>query len=401
MDINEKNLSSVLKKELDNILGFWIKYGIDKTNGGFFGEVGIAGTPVIDSPKGVVLNTRILWTFSAAYNYSKKKEYLQIAGRAFEYIRDYFWDSSFGGLYWSVSSTGKVIDDHKQIYAQGFGVYSFSEYFRASGKIESLYFAKRLFSLIEEHSFDPQYGGYIEALAHDWKPMEDMRLSPKDANEPKSMNTHLHIIEPYANLYKVWPNNELAQKITALIRVFLDHIINKESGHLKLFFEMNWKQKCSMVSYGHDIECTWLLCEAAALLNNPEIQKEVDAVAIKITDAVISDGMANDGSLFYEKNLTNNHLDEDRHWWVQAEAMVGFLNTWQITGNIQYKDKMIETWNYINNHIIDKNIGEWFLRIDKFGNHQPGDPKIGFWKCPYHNTRALIEIINRLATNIN
>ncbi len=387
--------------EFEQILKFWMEKGVDSKFGGFLGEVDLTGTPSINAPKGVVLNARILWAFSMAYNFLKKEEYLQMAHRAYNYLKSHCWDNEFDGLYWSVTHDGKMLDGRKQIYAQGFGIYGFSEYYKATGNAESLNFAIKLFNLIEEHSFDNEYKGYIEALSRSWQPLSDMRLSAKDANEPKSMNTHLHIIEPYTNLYRVWPDQKLGVQMHGLIRVFLDHIIDTQTGHFKLFFEMDWKEKGNMVSYGHDIEGAWLLCEAAEVLGNKALLKEVEAVALKMTNVTIQEGLTPDGTLLYEKDFGNHHFDEDRHWWVQAEAMVGFINAWQITNDEMYLEKMATVWNYIDNKLIDKKFGEWFLRTDRNGFPVFSDPKIGFWKCPYHNTRALMEVALRLRANID
>lgn len=401
MKLKNKQLLTDLILELENILQFWIKKGVDSQYGGFHGEVDFTGVPLNQVPKGAVLNARILWTFSAAYNFLKKDEYLELAHRAYDYLANFFWDKEHGGLFWSVSHKGKMLDSRKQIYAQGFGIYGFSEYYRASGKAESLEYAIELYNLIEKYSFDQGHGGYVEALTRDWMPLNDMRLSAKDANEPKSMNTHLHIIEPYTNLYRVWPNANLAAQIRGLIRIFLDRIICQKTSHLHLFFEMDWKVKGNLVSYGHDIEATWLLCEAAEILGDKSLIKEVEAVAIKITDATINEGLAPDGTLIYEKNPDTNHIEGDRHWWVQAEALVGFMNAWQITGNQLYLKKMEAVWDFISRKIIDPQFGEWLLRIDNKGNPVLSDPKIGFWKCPYHNTRALMEVNQRFKANIS
>lgn len=394
-----KTILPQLLSELENILSFWTEKGVDTKEGGFYGEVNREGTPVANADKSVVLNARILWTFSMAYNFLKKEEYLQMAHRAYDYLINHCWDNQYGGLFWSVTHDGKILDGRKQIYAQGFGIYGLTEYYVASGRQESLHYAIELYHLIEKHSFDQNHKGYIEALSHQWQPLDDMRLSAKDANEPKSMNTHLHIIEPYTNLYRVWPDKSLARQIHGLIRVFLDHIINQETGHFQLFFEKDWKVKGNMISYGHDIEGAWLLCEAAEVLGDATLLKEVQAVALKMTDATIREGLSPDGSLYYELEPDTGLLVKDRHWWPQAEAMVGFTNAWQITGNDLYLKKMEAIWQYIDQKIIDRQHGEWFQRIDDQGQPVMSDPKIGFWKCPYHNSRALMEVYHRLKSH--
>ena len=390
------DLKTQLIKEYKDILKFWQDHTIDHESGGFYGEVDRSGQPVQSTSKGVVLNARILWTFSSAYNFLKDEAYLQIAHRAYQYLTEYFWDKEHGGLFWSLNHKGELLDGRKQIYAQGFGIYGLSEYFKATKNQESLNYAIELYELIEKYSGDAIHGGYLEALSREWGQMADMRLSAKDANEPKSMNTHLHIIEPYTNLFRIWPDEELGQKMKALIRVFLDKIIDNSTAHFHLFFESDWTVKSNMVSYGHDIEGAWLLHEAAEVLGDRQLLKELQAMSLRMAEVTLREGWAPDGSLLYEKDLSSNHLDEDRHWWVQAEGMIGFMDAWQISGNSLYLEKVHALWAYIRQNLIDQENGEWFLRIDATGMPVLSDPKAGFWKCPYHNTRALMELATRI-----
>jgi mannobiose 2-epimerase len=379
-----------------DILQFWQDHSIDHAYGGFYGELDRMGQPVDTTPKGVVLNARILWTFASAYNFLKDEAYLLLAHRAYHYLIEYFWDKEHGGLFWSLNHKGELLDGRKQIYAHGFGIYGLSEYYKATQDQKSLDYAVELYHLIEKHSGDPIHSGYLEALSREWTPMADMRLSDKDANEPKSMNTHLHTLEPYTNLFRVWPNAELGQKMQALIRVFLDKIIDKKTAHFQLFFEKDWTVKSTMVSYGHDIEGAWLLHEAAEVLGHRQLIEEVQAMSLRMAEVTLREGWATDGSLLYEKDLPSGHVDEDRHWWVQAEGMVGFMDAWQISGNPLYLEKVYALWSYIDKNLMDHENGEWFLRINGSGKPVLSDPKAGFWKCPYHNTRALMELTQRI-----
>jgi len=381
-------------RELKEILQFWADNSIDEVNGGFTGETNREGVQVEDADKGAVLNARLLWTYSAAYNYCKDAKYLELADRAYDYLMKHFKDSDFGGLYWAVDKKGQVSNCRKQAYAQGFGIYGLSEYYRATGKKESLEEAITIYHLIEKHFKDDEFGGYIEALDNDWSPLEDMRLSAKDANEPKSMNTHLHIIEPYTNLYRVWPNNGLRTQIQHLLEVFRDHIINQETAHFNLFFDMDWTVKSGIVSYGHDIEGAWLLTEAAHEIKDDELLAQMKDVGKRMVDVTIKEGMDSDGSIFYEKE--DGHLDTDKHWWPQAEAMVGLMDVYQNTGNEAYLEAMTKVWTFIKTHVKDIECGEWFGKVFLNGNPDIEECKIGFWKCPYHNSRALMEVVNRL-----
>ena len=393
--INSAVLKKEMNAELHNILHYWIDHTLDLKHGGFVGARDHFNQLVPRSEKGAVLNARILWTFSAAYNFTSETKYLKMANRSYDYLINHFIDSVHGGVFWSLDENGNVTNPRKQIYAQGFGIYGFSEYYKATQNKEALQQAICLFELIEKHSYDQVHGGYIEALSEDWSPLEDMRLSPKDANEPKSMNTHLHILEPYTNLYRVWKDERFEKKIRELIRVFLDHIINRETGHFQLFFGNDWVVRSNITSFGHDIEGAWLLLEAAVELGDQELIKEVEAISLKMVDTVLAEGMAPDGSVYYE--LENGHLDTDKHWWGQAEALVGLVYAWKISGKRQYLETLNKTWQFIQAKIIDKTNGEWYWSVDEKGNPTTNNDKAGFWKCPYHNSRALIEVVKILS----
>ncbi len=398
---NNQQLTASLLRELKNILNFWTSNAVDEEFGGFSGEVDAAGKIVSGADKGLVLNTRILWSFSAAYNFLKDEKYLLLAHRAYDYLTRHFWDKENEGLFWAVDYYGSVSNNRKQIYGQGFGIYGFSEYFKATGNKESLDYAIRLFELVEKHSHDPKYGGYLEAFSADWKPMEDMRLSAKDANSPKSMNTHLHILEPYSNLFRVWENDKLRDRMKSLIRIFLDKILNTKTGHFHLFFDMDWTVQSNMISYGHDVEGAWLINEAVGLLGDAELLKESQQKTLKMVEAVMNEGVADDYSLLYEYDFDQGEMHTERHWWVQGEAMVGLLDAYGHSANEQFYDMFLKIWQYIKDHVIDHENGGWFGLVGENGEPFPNELKVGFWKCPYHNTRALIESIERINTNIN
>ena len=377
-----------LINELTNIFSYWIDYSIDDENGGFVGEISYDNRVNKNSKKSVVLNTRILWTFSSAYIFNPKPEYLEMAKRAYDYILKYFWDAENGGVYWEIDSNGNPVNTNKIIYGQGFALYGFSEFYKATGNKESLEYSIKIFELIEKYSYDSIYGGYIEAFSKEWKVI----------NHIKTMNTHLHIIEPYTNLYCVWKNELLGKKLKDLIYVFLEKIIDHKSKKFNLVFKLNWEILSNEISYGHDIEGTWLLNEAAQVYGDENLINKIKEITIKMSDKVLENGIDSDGSIFYEFNKSKNHLNTDKHWWPQAEGMVGFLNSYQITKDQKYLQEFEKLWEFIKNNIIDKKNGEWFRMVRKDGTICKTDPKVGFWKCPYHNSRALIEVIKRLET---
>ena len=384
-------MKSELKIELTcNILSYWMNKMQDRENGGFYGRIDGFETIRKNANKGAILNARILWTFAAAYRMLKNPEYLMMAERAYQYLIDHFIDKENGGVFWELDYLGKPVNAKKQTYAQGFALYGLSEFYRATGKPEVLEQAKNLFYLIEKHCHDPQTGGYFEAFTADWQPIDDMRLSEKDANEKKTMNTHLHILEPYTNLCRVWNDDRLKNTQSKLIHVFIEHIVNRETHHLNLFFDEKWNVKSSAVSFGHDIEASWLLFEAAEVLGDAELLDTVKKLSLKIADAAC-EGLEPDGSMIYEKG--NGHEDHDRHWWVQAEAVVGLMYAWKNSGNMLYQEKAKKVWDYIRNHIIDYTNNEWYWSRFSDGRINQRDDKAGFWKCPYHNSRMCMEIM--------
>ena len=383
-----------MQQELEAILSFWMQHTVDDANGGFIGQIDNENNIIDNAPKGAVLNARILWSFSAAYNLTGNTTYLYFARRAFNYINTYFIDKEYGGVYWTVDYKGNPLDTKKQIYALAFTIYAFSEFYKASNESEAIIEAIELYDVIITHSYDKNNEGYTEAFTREWNPISDLRLSTKDANEKKSMNTHLHVLEAFTVLYQVWPYEPVKDKIAELIKNFLQHIINPVTHHQYLFFEENWQPKSKAISYGHDIEAAWLLQEAAVMIEDERLIKKTKAVAVKISDAVKL-GLDNDGGLWYEYEPVTKHLIKEKHMWPQAEAMVGFFNAYQNTNDASYLKNSFAAWQFVKQYIHDKENGEWFWGVKE--NYEPmAEDKVGIWKCPYHNSRACIEIIKRI-----
>ena len=389
----------------DNILNFWTEKMPDRVNGGFYGRMDGHGRLHPEADKGAILNARILWTFSAAYRVLKNEVYLMMATRAKDYFVSHFIDHEYGGVFWSVDCKGNPVDTKKQFYAIGFAVYGLSEYARATGDKESLDYALQLFDCIETHALDKMYNGYIEAMTRDWHPISDMRLSEHDANYPKSQNTHLHIIEPYANLFRTLqafraevPSEtfvRVAEALRNLIEIFTEKILNPETHHLDLFFDNDWTRGGGRLeSYGHDIECSWLMHEAALVLGDAELLKRVEPVVRTVAKAS-EKGINPDGSMIHEANLDRGTVDDDLHWWVQAENVVGWVNIYQHFGDADALNHAVRCWEYISNNLIDGENGEWYWSRRADGSINRDEDKAGFWKCPYHNGRMCLEIIER------
>ena len=296
---------------LDQILGYWLK--LRDPRGGFYGEVNSSGEVLQDAPRGVILNARIIWAFSAAYGAFPEPEYLEAARWAYAWFLDHFIDAENGGVYWSVTAAGEPLDDKKQLYAQGFAIYGLSEYYRVTGDPKALAAAAALFQLVEDRYADKEHGGYIEALSRDFSPLADMSLSAHDINADKTMNSHLHLLEGYANLYRVWPDATLREALIRLIDLVCTRVMAPD-GHLQLYFRRDWSVLPGGLSFGHDIETSWLLLECAFATADIDVVSRVRPFA-RVMGIAGNEGLMPDGSMRYEK-LLDGSFDDSRQWWV-------------------------------------------------------------------------------------
>jgi mannobiose 2-epimerase len=393
---NNFHFREQLKKELTgNILPFWMAHVVDRVNGGFYGAVTNDLRVLNEIPRSAILCARILWTYAAAYRILGAEQYLSMARWAYEYLTRVFWDQDHGGLYWQVDYRGNPVSDRKHHYAQAFAIYGLTEYYRAAQDSRSLALAQTLFHLLEKYAYDTVYRGYIEGSSREWGALADMRLSDRDLDCRKSMNSMLHILEAYTNLLRVWDDAHLKAQHRALLEVFEEHIIDHQTGHFKLFFDDQWHSLSENVSFGHDIEGSWLLWEAAEVLGDPALLAQVRESAIEMAEAVYRDGLDDDGSLFYEGG-PQGLVDAGKAWWVQAEAVVGFYNAYQLSGRVELERAAYRCWTYIQDNLIDRMHGDWFKRLHRDGTPDEASYKAGPWDCPYHHSRACFEMLARL-----
>jgi len=393
----------------DNILSYWMKHGVEKEGQGFYGAVNLNNEPVLSANKTSVLNARILWTFSAAAKKYSGLGYEEIAHKAFRVVSEDFADEEHGGFYMELNSDNEVANDIKHTYAQAFVIYSLSKYYEFNPVPEVMEKVQDFFYFLDKKAKDPEDLGYLESFTRDWNIYEENRMA--DNNEPKSMNTHLHLLEAYAAVYKIWKDDLVKERLKELIEIFLHHII-REDGHLGIFFSEDFTETESskgICSFGHDIEASWLIWEAAEILGDESIMAIIKPLMLKMADAVLRVGVDKDGGLFLESTRYGSHLRTNKHWWLQAENLVGFMNAFQLTGDPKYWDTVKLSWDFIDKHVIDHEGGEWFTKVNRLGEvycvEPEDDPspfyrndwKIDPWKCPYHNGRAMIELTNRIS----
>lgn len=398
MKLSDRQFAAAARRELlDDILPFWRSRAVDERRGGFIGWMSNELRVQEDASKGLILNARILWTFSAAYDYTRDEQDRALAGRAYEYLTDFFLDKDHGGYFWELTADGAVLDDKKKIYGQAFCIYALAEYYRVFGDPGALAQAADVFRLIETHAADRRHGGYLEVMSRDWRPCPDMRLSDKDMDVAKSMNNHLHVLEAYTGLLRVSPDATLASRLRELIDLFRRRILSPDQRHLQHFFDEGWTPQSDSYTFGHDIECSWLLHEAAEVLGDRSLLAEVRDTAVCMARAALDEGLDADGGLFYE-GRGGKIVNPNKEWWPQAEAVVGFYNAWQLTGDKAFREAAVRAWQFIRDRVVDHVNGEWFWCIRPDGTPDLAQPKVSQWKCPYHNGRCCLEIIHRTQT---
>jgi cellobiose epimerase len=376
-----------------DILPFWMKYTRNPANGGYYGLILADMTVRKDAFRGALLTSRILWTYSAAYRIYHDPAYLEMATWAYRDLMDHFRDTESGGLFWSITAEGKPLDSHKQIYGQVFGIYALAEYYRATGDQPALDEAIAIYRLVEAHAHDPRFGGYFDALDRKWN-----RLGPGQRNllgdAPKSQNSHIHILESYTQLLRVWPDAGLLANQRDLIDVTIKHIIDPRSHHLILFMKDDWTPIGQQISYGHDIELSWLLVEAAKVVGDPALVAKVKTISVDIAAVTLAEGVDPDGGVISEGG-PGGYTETNKEWWEQAEAVVGFLNAYQISGDARYLGASTRSWQFIQNRLIDRVHGDWINQVKRDGTALPL-PKVSLWKCPYHSGRSCMEVVERV-----
>lgn len=390
-----QGLRDELYSELHAIKDWWATQALDTHNGGFAGEVSNEGVARHDAKKGAVLNARILWFFSEAGLCLDDPLAKTMAHRAYNALSSHFTDKEHGGLFWSINADGSVLESKKQTYAQAFGIYAYCAYYKLTGNVEALSAATTLFDIIESRCVDRSNNGYHEALSQNWLPLEDVRLSEFDSNYPFSMNTHLHVLEAYTELQKTAPSKRVREALINLIHIHNDYIMREDGSHCRLFFDGDWNDYSKEISHGHDIEASWLIQEACLAVDDRPLTKLVRPKILSLADKCFDTGYA-DRLYVYNETHIDGPIDKTSIWWVQAEALVGFLNSYHMTGNKEHLQAALTLWEFVKSHHIDSKYGEWRWSALVDGAAKIRPYKCGMWKAPYHNGRAMIAGIRLL-----
>jgi mannobiose 2-epimerase len=329
------------------------------------------------------------------------EQYKDLADKAARYFLDHFIDKEYGGVFWDLKADGTIANAQKQSYVNACGIYGLSEHFRATGNIESLQGAISIYQAMIKHAYDPVNDGFIENFERDWK-------LPANLQFPKTMKNNLHVLEGLTNLYRVWHDPELRNHLRKQIDVMSNKILDQNTWHERLYLTMDWNARMRIDSYGHDIEFSWLLVEAAEVLGDENIIADTKRIAVNISDIQLKEGTAPEGYIkgekFYgdrpgfggQRNSQNAVRLEHVEWWPQAEAVVGYVNAWQISGDKKFLDAAVKAWDWIKKYVIDYEYGEWYGNIHVDGTPVKTSQKASMWRCPYHNSRMGFEIMSRI-----
>ncbi|MDR7092113.1 AGE family epimerase/isomerase [Cellvibrio fibrivorans] len=390
------SLQQEFRQELIAIADWWAAHTVDYEQGGFYGEIDAENQPVKNASKGIILNARILWFFSEVAQEVDNPAYRSCATRAYNYVIAHFFDNEQGGVYWELDAAAVPINTKKQVYAQAFTIYALCAYYQLTRDEQALERALECFKLVEQYAIDHTHQGYLEAFTREWDVLEDLRLSDKDLNFPKSQNTHLHILEAYTTLYQAKPSTEIKAALKYNILMFDKYIIDRNTHHLRMFMDLEWKDFSPGYTYGHDIEASWLIAKALESSGDDAYRDALTPTLIKIAQVTMDEAIGEQGQVIDSYDFATCKINPDTVWWVQAEALVGFVYAYTTCGEERFYRAAENVWQFIKTYQIDHKQGEWHWLSNLDEPDMDAYYKVGFWKCPYHNGRAMMEAIRYL-----
>lgn len=382
------------------IIPFWNQLK-DEEFGGFYGYVEGDGTILKKEVKGVILNSRILWFYSQAYIQFMDDKLLEMARHAYDFLVNNCIDTTYGGVYWSLNYKGEVEDDIKHCYNQAFAIYALSTYYEACGDKSALSHAYDIFNIIENKCHDD--GGYLEAFYRDFTKADNDKLSENGVLADRTMNTLLHVLEAYTQLYKVDCDKNVGESLRAILDCFNDKVYNPEKKMCEVFFDMDYNSIIDLDSYGHDIEASWLINCACDALNDAEYSEKMLPVIMGLAYGCYNNSMdeavskKSDSLAAMNMEIENGVTNKTKVWWIQAEAVTGYYNAYERDSEkIEYKEISEKVWNFIQKYVVDEKHGEWVENIEDLNNIDYTQALAQPWKCPYHNGRMCLEMMRRL-----
>lgn len=387
------NADFFLEHLQNDLIPFWNKMRDDE-NDGFYGYADALGRPNPAAPKGVILTARIMWFYSAAYSLLRERSLPDMAERAFTFLKERCYDREFGGVFWSVNAREGAFDDTKHTYCQAFTVYALAKLYNACGSAAALDLAYEIYGTIEGKCRDN--GGYLEAFNRDFSPCSNEKLSENGVMASRTMNTLLHIIEAYTELYSAAHDPEIGERLREALVLFKDKIYDSEKRICKVFFDLEYNSLIDLESYGHDIEASWLLDRACDVLGSDTICSEIRTITSGLAEAALENGFDKpQGALNNEREFDN--VNRTKVWWVQAEAVIGLYNFYEKTNRAEFLEASERVLDFIRDFVIDKSTGEWIENVAADGNTDRKQALVHEWKCPYHNGRMCVEMISRLS----
>ncbi len=383
----EKAAAKMLDKK---ILPFWKKLR-DNTHGGFFGYVDFDLNVDNTYDKGCILNSRILWFFSESAIYKKDEDLASYADHAYRFLLSNFIDNEYGGAYWCVKYNGEVRDSSKHTYNQAFVIYALSSYYKLRGDEKAKNLAMELYHIIEDKCRDSL--GYIESFSRDWQISENEKLSENGVMAYRTMNTLLHILEAYTELYAISHSSKVKQSMIEILSIFEERIYDKEKAKQLVFFDRDFNSIIDLHSYGHDIESSWLVDRACEIIDDEDLKRRFSLMNSKLAAEVLEEAFVGNSII---NECENGKKDYTKVWWVQAEGVLGFVNEYQKNSSEKFSLAAALLWNFIEDKIVDpRDDGEWYWSLDKDNRATDSKPVVEPWKCPYHNGRMCLEIMRR------
>lgn len=384
-----------LHREFESISRWWLQNVVNIKDGTIAAQVSNTNQSSNSPGKGLVFSARLLWFFSAAHRFSPNDEFEAAARLCARDLLDHYPDEAHGGMFWALNAADQPESFRKQSYGLAFAIYALSEFYLVLGEQEAMDQASALVVTLEKHARDQVRGGYLEAMSRSWAPIGDHRLSDADAHAEKTMNTHLHILEAYTNYYRATQDLAFRDTLADSLSMFVERFVRPMGEHLTRFYSTDWTEIPAAISFGHDIEASWLIWEAVEVLGDESLATQMTVPVLELAGGVLKRGVDQHGAISNEY-MPGSFRDESRIWWVQAEAMVGFFNAWQLSGDVRYLEACRRCWAFIRRFQLDTKNGEWLWYSTIDDGAKPAY-KAGRWKAPYHNGRAVIELLSRLA----